>query len=181
MQNVLIKIIGQPHFHPSLTVDIGPGYQFLWNEAVQAYTYAPTTQAQIDDIFLSKNLHNGVWDFAPHFTDGPYVAAGATEAAPAPVAAADIAFYQSEIATRDEQIKVATARIAELKAGMLTLKGETEKAIAAATAALKSAPAPKPAEKPHWKTVKKEAAARTKAAAATVAQPTATDDDLPTD
>ncbi len=156
MQNVLIKIIGQPHFHPSLTVDIGPGYKFLWNDAITAYSYAPTKQSEIDDIFLSKSLHNGVWDFAPHFLDGPYVAP-VGEASEAALPAEDREFLQSEIANRDEQIAVATKRIAELKDGMSRLKAESDKAIKLATDALKSAP--KPSAKPHWKTLAKQSKA----------------------
>ena len=171
MQNVLIKIIGQPHFHPTLTVDLGPGYAFHWNESIQAYAFAPKTQAEVDDIFLSTTLH-GVWQFAPHFIgdfDGASIATTATQS-PA-VTTDDTAFLQEQIKDITAQRETAIKRIEELKKANASMKAEYDKIMAAA-GALNLAPSPEAkAKRAYNKKPKVES------------QPAAiaTEDDIPTE
>lgn len=151
---LLIKILGQSRQFPALKVDFGPGYTFPWNEKVKAYTYAPKTQKEIDDIFLSQTVHS-VWFFAPHILpDEPAPAADASKAAepaaptppekPTPEAEAEIARLQGllraaegVIAKKSTQAKADAETIELLRAD---LKAQQDKAAAAAAAATPKKP-----------------------------------------
>lgn len=177
----LIIKIQEPKNSETLILDhVRPGYVFRWEEAHKAYTYHPKNQKEIDEIFAAQRVYRSVWTFIPVAVDGPVT--------PAPKDAKELA-READAAAELERVNglltAATKRIAELKADIekrdaatLVLKGEFDKQTAL-IAALKDAPPAKPAAVKAKPAQRAKGTAPLAAAASPLAQPTATDDDVP--
>jgi len=178
----LIIKINEPKNSETLILDhVRPGYVFRWEDRHKAYTYHPKSQKEIDEIFDAQRVYRSVWTFIPVAIDGPAVEA-------APKDAKELAREKDAAAEVERQaalLTAATKRIEQLKSELATAKAdiaERDKAIAVAKAefakqaalidALKTAPATpaKPAAK-----------SKPKPDAKAPAQPTAPDDDVPTE
>jgi hypothetical protein len=178
MPSLLIKI-NEPKNSETLILDhVRPGYVFRYEDAHKAYVYRPKNQAEVDEIFSAQRVYRSVWTFIPVI-----VPDGAKEPVAPPIAA-EVKHgeaLQAEVDRLTGLLAAAQKRIADLNTGLATLKGEYDKALSAAAAALDTKPTPAPAKekKPHWKTAAKAAAEVAKKTAQPAAAPAASPEPAP--